>query len=108
MFSSEQSLKSNCLSSSVSVRSSSSEILFGSVEYLFCHTFLGSYNSLAYIHWYDNCQLDPESGLLFVISNTTPSDRNPIIQVSQIMKNLVIAEDESEPNKIYILNHEQY
>ena len=87
--------------SSISVRSSSSEILFGSVKYFFCHTFLGRY---------DNCQLDPESGLLFVINNTTPAagDRNPIIQVSQIMKNLVIAEDECEPNKIYILNHEQY
>ena len=102
--------KSEChnsffLNSYVSANLSSVQC-FGRVQFLFSHEFSSVSTIFAFVSWYKGPDTDPESGLscVSVVTPLTPK-RNPIISVSQLSKPYIIARDDIDVNKVWILNY---
>ena len=89
------------ISTSVSVQIFQSIIAFGTIKFFLSHTFLEKSNILAFIDWYGDYMQHMESGMMTAMTNSAVK-HNPFVYVSQIQYQLVIAPDETEPNKIWI------
>ena len=82
-----------------------SQIRCGCVQFFFASRFLDIWTVFAYVDWYVEQEQDYESRLFFVHSKSVDSSLNPIVPAKNIVCSLVIAEDEKDPNRIWILNY---
>ena len=83
----------------------SSQIRCGCVQFFFISTFLDIQTVFAYIDWYGEPEQDYESRLFFMCSKSHDTSLNPIVPAKQIISSLVIAQDETFADKIWILNY---
>ena len=79
-------------------------LVFGQVQAIFRHTFIGKTSTLVFVHWFSGPQTDSESGLFFVKVDCDLSIP-PVVPVCDISKPLVTAVDCDTPNKLWILNY---
>ena len=91
-------------SSSVSAQILPGVTGLGSIKFFLCHSFLDKPYTLAYIDWYGDFVRDAESGIILV-PKISLKKQNPFICISSILKRLVIAPHENEPDKLWILNY---
>lgn len=79
----------------------SQSVCVGRIVSLFQHTFLSTTTTFAYISWFDGPYLDTGSKLNFVL---TSAQTQSVVPVSTLSKPLVIAMDDEELDKLWILN----
>lgn len=91
---------SYCRSSFVSSLADSHDCV-GRIVSLFQHTFLSTTTTFAYMSWFDGPYLDTDSNLNFVLASEQTQSVTP---VSSLSKPLVIAYDDEESNKLWILS----
>ena len=82
----------------------SEKVIFGQIEFLFKHPFGGTLSRLAYVHWFSDHVVDRESGLVWINLNSC-SSKNPITSLKILSPPLIHAADESDVNKVWILNY---
>lgn len=74
---------------------------FGRILTIFGHTFLSTATVFAYVSWFEDPVVDTGTNLRYVfITSQTQS----IIPISSLWKTLVVAFDEEEQDKLWILN----
>ena len=92
-------------SSYVYIRTSSPPVVcFGQIEFIFEHEFNEKKRIIAYMKWYNGFMVDRESGLLY-INLKSYSISNPVVLLKDLVRPLIHAVDEAEPDKLWILNY---
>lgn len=76
-------------------------LMYGRVLTIFRHVFLSSPTVFLYIAWFDDPVVDTETNLNYVL---IASQNQSIIPINAMLKPLVVAFDEEEPEKLWILN----
>ena len=75
-------------------------IMIGRIVTIFEHS-LSTTTAFAYVSWFDGPYTDTESNLVFVL---TSSQTQSITPISSLSKPLVVAYDDEEPDKVWILS----
>ena len=75
--------------------------MIGRIVTIFEHSFLSTTNAFAYVSWFDGPYTDSESNLVFVL---TSSQTQSITPIGSLSNPLVVANDDEEPDKLWILN----
>ena len=101
---SSQSSVSETLSFSVAVRLTKEITKLGTINFFLSHSFLEKNYMLARINWYKEYVRDPESGIMTALLSSA-AEHISFVHVSQLKEQLVIAPDETDPNKVWILNY---
>ena len=83
------------------VRSNESSLQIGRILMLFHHSFLSETTSFAYVSWFDNVHEDCESKLIYVLSS---AQTQTVVPIKALSKPLVVACDDEESEKLWILN----
>ena len=91
---------SYCCSSYVALLSDTTPSLIGRIVTLFQHTFLST-ATFAYMSWFDGPYRDQQSDLVYVFGN---AQTQSVVPVTSLSKPLVVAYDDEEIDKIWILN----
>jgi len=77
-----------------------SVLMVGRIVTIFEHSFLST-TTFAYVSWFDGPYRDTETNLVFVLTSAQTQSVTPIMSLS---KPLVVAYDDEELDKIWILN----
>ena len=75
--------------------------MIGHIVTIFEHSFLSTTNAFAYVSWFDGPYTDSEINLVFVL---TSSQTQSITPIGSLSKPLVVAYDDEEPDKLWILS----
>ena len=77
-------------------------LTFGRILTIFRHTFLSATSSvLVFVSWFENAVKDRDTNLTYVLMSSQTQSIVPIIALS---KPLIVAFDEEEYEKLWILN----
>ena len=76
---------------------------FGRIQFIFEHHFHNTHK-LVCVHWYDDATTDQSSGLKYVDTRTKNVSMSSIVYLNDISKPLVLAKDEIDQHKLWILN----
>lgn len=76
-------------------------LTFGRILTIFHHSFLSTSTTFVYVSWFEGPMIDRETNLKYVLMNTQTQS---IIPVNLLSKPLVVAFDEEELDKLWILN----
>ena len=101
IYTSQNASISNRHSSCVSIQVTPEITQFGGVKFFLSHSFLEQTNVLAYIDWYEHNGRDKVSGITIVIDKT---GKSTLVFIARLKDQLVIARDETNPEKLWLLN----
>ena len=103
-FGSELSEHANSVRWSSYVRLLSQHHTFGRIKFIFNHQYDNRNNSLVCVYWYADSIIDCSSGLVCVDIRTVNKSLSSIVFLSDISRPVVQALDESDKEKLWILN----